>query len=173
MIGTEKEFTLEIKRILKSEGLLGRAPVMLMSLREQPYQSILDGTKKYEFRSRFPKKGCLAFLYVSNTVREIRGVAHFGRPLWNTAQALKKQGVLSPTDSVEVLDNYFHHGAGYAIPVLKTWELHPIKLEELKSLFPAFIVPQSYFWLDKKPELLAHLLETEVEAWHDSSSSAF
>jgi len=164
---------LNIQRVLETANLLNRMPVMLMSLREQPYQCILDRTKKYEYRSRFPDKECLAFVYVSNTARQIKGVVRLGRPLRDTAGGLKRQGVLTSTDSVEVLDDYFHHGAGYAIPILEIWKLHPVKLETLKSSFQGFAVPQSYYGLDSKPELLAYLLETEMEGSYDSPSAAF
>ncbi|AZR74373.1 hypothetical protein BBF96_13840 [Anoxybacter fermentans] len=46
---------------------------------------------------------------------------------------------------------------GYAIPVNSFQEIEPVTLDELKTIFPDFIPPQSYLIL-KKPDLLKFLL---------------
>lgn len=150
-----------IKQSLENEGLIDKMPFMLMSLRETPHKNILSGKKTYEFRSRFTKGESLAFIYVSNTVREIQSVIYFGEAIRGNAEALSVFD--NDTNSFEGLDAYFHHGEGCAIPVKGIWRLNPIKLSTLKKHFDGFVVPQSYYWLDNKPELLNMLLEMEVK----------
>lgn len=158
-----KKVIMYIKQSLENEGLIDKIPFMLMSLRETPHMNILSGKKKYEFRSRFTEGESLAFIYVSNTVREIQSIIYFGEAIRGNAEALSVYDYEHNSNSFEGLDNYFHHGEGCAIPVKAIWTLNPIKLSTLKKHFDGFVVPQSYYWLSNKPELLNMLLEMEVK----------
>ena len=53
--------------------------------------------------------------------------------------------------------DYMHNDIGYAIPVKKITLIEDVSLEELKSKFLDFVPPQSYYILDRKPELLNFL----------------
>lgn len=50
-----------------------------------------------------------------------------------------------------------YNNIGYAIPIEKITLLKELSLVELQKHFPNFVVPQSYYILDKKPELLSFL----------------
>ena len=154
-----------IKQILEKEGLINNIPFMLMSLRETPHKHILDGEKKYEFRSRFTKGESLAFIYVSNTVREIQSIIYFGEAIRGNAEKLSVYDNENDSNVVEKLERYFHHSEGCAIPIKAIWRLSPINLTKLKKHFNGFVVPQSYYWLSNKPELLNILLEMEGEGY--------
>jgi len=45
--------------------------------------------------------------------------------------------------------------------IKKIIPLKEVSLEELRKVFPDFVVPQSYYILDKKPELLNYLKSKE------------
>ena len=53
---------------------------------------------------------------------------------------------------------YLHKGIGYAIPVLRMIEIEPVSLSELQKKFVDFVIPQSYYMLNNKNELLDFLL---------------
>ena len=52
---------------------------------------------------------------------------------------------------------YLYNNIGYAIPVEEIIPIKEVPLSELQQQFPNFVVPQSYYILDKKPELLSFL----------------
>jgi hypothetical protein len=57
---------------------------------------------------------------------------------------------------------YMYNDIGYALPIESITLIEPIGLEELRNEFPDFVVPQSYYSLDKKPKLKS-LLESRLE----------
>lgn len=56
----------------------------------------------------------------------------------------------------EMMD-YMYNNIGYAIPVKKIIPIEEISLKELQNNFLDFAPPQSYYILDRKPELLEFL----------------
>ncbi len=61
-------------------------------------------------------------------------------------------------NSYDSMMKYFDKGRGFAIPILNFIETEPITLSELYNNFDSFTVPQSYYILNNKPELLKFLL---------------
>ena len=56
---------------------------------------------------------------------------------------------------------YLYNNIGYAIPIEEIIPIEEVPLSELQQNFPNFVVPQSYYILDKKPELLSFLESRE------------
>ena len=56
---------------------------------------------------------------------------------------------------------YLYNNIGYAIPIEEINPIEEVPLSELQKKFPNFVVPQSYYILDKKPELLSFLESRE------------
>lgn len=56
---------------------------------------------------------------------------------------------------------YLYNNIGYAIPIEEINPIEEVPLSELQKNFPNFVVPQSYYILDKKPELLSFLESRE------------
>lgn len=153
---------MHIGQYLENEGIRDDIPFMLMSLREIPHLNILKGIKKYEFRSRFTTKESLAFIYVSK-IRAVQSIIYFGEPIRGNAEELAIYDFEHSLNFQEQLAEYFHHRDGYAIPVKEIWKLKPIELNTIKNNIEGFVIPQSYYWLKSKPQLLHMLLEMEVQ----------
>lgn len=132
---------------------------LLLSLREGPYNEIVCGIKKYEYRTRYPKEPTIAFIYVSQKVKAIRAVIEFEAPIIGSEEEISQMADQIKPGSYEGIMEYFKHRNGYAIPIKKIIEFEPILLDELRDRFPGFVVPQSYYLLERKEELLKFLLE--------------
>ena len=44
---------------------------VLLSLREEYYKKMLEGTKKYEYRTRYLKEETIGYIYISKTLKKI------------------------------------------------------------------------------------------------------
>lgn len=132
---------------------------LLLSLQEEPYREILNGTKKYEYRTHFPKESTTAFVYVSQKVKAVKAIIEFDCPVLGSAEEISRLSDQIKPGSYDSLMRYLKGGTGYAIPVKKITEFEPISLEELRKRFSGFTVPQSYYFLETKEELLQFFLE--------------
>ena len=132
---------------------------VLMSLREEYYQQILNGTKKYEYRTRYLKEESNAYIYISKTRKSIVAKINFGEPIIGDAKTIALIAEEEQTGSFNDMIAYFYKNIGYAIPIESVTIIDDIDLIQLKKDFPNFVVPQSYYILDKKPELLSYLDE--------------
>lgn len=128
--------------------------LVLMSLKPEPYRDIREGRKYYEFRTRYFRGPTIAFIYVSAPVRAVKAVIRFGSPILGTAEELARSTGRGQTGPLEKLEAYLHGKKGYALPVEQVTVLEPISLEELRQKIPGVSIPQSYYFLDSKPELL-------------------
>lgn len=130
---------------------------VLMSLREEYYQAMLEGTKKYEYRTRYLKEASFAYIYISKTKKSIVAKITFWKPIIGTAQEIAELAEQENPGCYHDMIDYFSHGVGYALPIKEITPIKEVSLDTLKKIFPDFVVPQSYYILDKKPELLAYL----------------
>lgn len=130
---------------------------VLMSLREEYYQAMLDGTKKYEYRTRYLKEASKAYIYISKTRKSIVAKIKFGEPIIGNAHKIASISEQETPGSYNDMLGYLYNDIGYAIPIEKIEEIEEIPLNELNEKFSNFTVPQSYYILDKKPELLLFL----------------
>lgn len=125
---------------------------ILISLKPQFYQLILEGVKKHEFRKRFPNKKVKAFIYVTNPVSAVKALFEFDTPIKNPEELIDQDGV-----GVEEFINGGKPGR-VAVPIRRIIPLKKsVDLITLKRDFdtPA---PQSYFYLRNNPRLLEYLL---------------
>ena len=58
-----------------------RKPIILLSLREEYFNQMLDGKKKYEYRTRYLKEETIAYIYISKTLKRIIAKIEFGMPI--------------------------------------------------------------------------------------------
>lgn len=127
-------------------------------MRPQPYNDILNGMKKYEYRRAFLNEAVTAFIYVSSPVKEIRGVIQFGKPIIDSVEKIAMiaeqeqsgwgEGIISYMSGLET---------GYAVPILSLQEIPPIPLQQLRSTYQ-FTAPQSYIYLETNKKLKEALL---------------
>lgn len=123
---------------------------ILMSIRKEPFEALLDGRKRHEFRRRFYiKEPCQVVFYVSSPVSAICGVGIFDKPiednLENLFKMVEEHSFSSPVSLRKYLEGL---KKGYALPIRKSKEISPITLSELKEEIPGFTPPQSYYNLD-------------------------
>lgn len=127
--------------------MLSRPP-LLLSLKPRYADLVFDDLKKVEFRRRIATnmKGRDVFIYVSSPARHLRGgfhVAnvHSGAPdeIWEKVSEL---GSVDKRD----FDSYFEgRSVAYALEISDVWKCeNPIKLDDLRSRFQNFVVPQSW-----------------------------
>lgn len=130
---------------------------VLLSLREEYYKKMLEGTKKYEYRTRYLKEETIAYIYISKTLKKIVAKIEFGEPIIGNAHQIASISEKENSGSYDDMLQYLYNDIGYAIPVKKIIPIQEISLNELKELFSDFVPPQSYYILDKKPKLLNFL----------------
>lgn len=131
---------------------------VLLSLQEQPYLDIKSGIKIYEYRTRYQKVPTTAFVYVSQKVKKIMGIMEFGSPIIGSAEEISSISEKIKPGSYDVMMEYMKKGVGYAIPVKQLTEIEPVSLKDLRCKIKGFTVPQSYYMLNNKKELLEYLL---------------
>lgn len=134
---------------------------VLMSLREEYYDAIVKGEKTFEYRTRYLKGPSTAFIYISKTKKSIVAKIEFDSPIIGTAEEISSLAEKENPGCYNNMMDYFSKGTGYAIPILSITKIDEVKLEDLKKQFPNFVVPQSYYILDKKIDLLNYL-ETHI-----------
>ena len=130
---------------------------VLMSLREEYYEAMLEGRKHYEYRTRYLKEKSEAYIYISKTKKSIVAKIRFGEPIIADANTIALIAEKEEPGSYNDIVEYLYNNIGYAIPVEEIIPIKEVSLNELQQQFPNFVVPQSYYLLVKKPELLSFL----------------
>lgn len=131
---------------------------ILLSLQEKPYNEIKSGEKIYEYRTRYQKVPTTAFIYVSQTVKKITGIIEFDTPIIGTDEEISRLAESLKEGSYQGMKQYLNKGIGYAIQVKKLIEIEPVSLQTLRERFSNLVVPQSYYLINNKKELLDFLL---------------
>lgn len=136
--------------------------LVLMSLREEYFEKMLSGEKGFEYRKSFRKTPTKCFIYISKTRKAISGLVEFGQPIFGSANEICEIAEKDEPGSFLGMKAYLGKGKGVAIPIKKVYEFSPVSLEELKSKINRFTVPQSYYMLDQKPEIVDLLVDKPV-----------
>ena len=86
-------------------------------------------------------------MYVSKPIQEISGIIRLGK-----RELLSDWKDIYKDDKIVVgrIEDYEKRKNKYAMPVLSYQRTSGIKLCEIQSEFPEFLIPQSYYYLDKK-----------------------
>ena len=127
---------------------------IILSMKPYWFDKIMSGEKIYEYRTRFANEELEAYIYVSQPVCAITGILHLGRKEY--LQTWRDEN--SENDElVRRIDAYMERGNKVAMPVLKYQHTNQISLQELREKVEAFIVPQSYYYLDEEGELLKYI----------------
>ncbi len=133
---------------------------VLISLKPEYFQWMLDGYKKYEYRSRFPETKTITFIYVTKPIGAIKACIEFDKPIKNHEELIgcSGQGV---EDFIEG-----RKGNKMAIPIRK---IHLLKANiDLNTMREHGVTaPQSFSYIKKDSSFFA-LLKSNVEgdiAW--------
>jgi predicted transcriptional regulator len=132
---------------------------ILLSLHEHPHQDILAKRKQYEYRRQFVYTPVNAFIYVSGRIHGICAYAEFGDPIIGSIEKIITVNKSDVRPNEEGIRRYFKSSSNcFAIPIIKYKELPNQPLASLRKNFHPFTPPQSYIFLERKPELLHYLL---------------
>lgn len=123
---------------------------ILMSIRKEPFEALLDGKKRHEFRRRFHiKEPCQVVFYVGFPVSAICGVGIFDVPIEdsieNIVKIIEKHDFSSSTSLRKYLGGLER---AYALPIIKSKKISPISLGKLREEITGFSPPQSYCSFD-------------------------
>lgn len=140
-------------------GFANGKRTIILSLQPKPYNNILNGTKKYEYRRKFLKESVNAFIYVSSPIKEIRGYLDFGQPIIDKVERIGEIAEQEKIGGANGIKRYMDGlETGFAIPILSIREIKPLSLEELRDKFD-FTAPQSYINIDSIPKLKEVLVQ--------------
>lgn len=122
---------------------------VLLSLKPEVFQNVLSGKKIYEHRRVFPDGPVIAYIYISRPVQAIAGILYLG----NKKEIIEwKETYKYDSAAQERIDEYLKHHK-VAMEIQKFQNTSSISLENIKKVFPDFLIPQMYYHLDDHPLL--------------------
>lgn len=126
---------------------------VILSFKPEWYEQIMSGNKIFEYRWQFPKEEVMAFIYVSRPVQQVMGYIYFSEKhsLEERLEEYKNSEV-----AVNEITRQLEHNR-YVMDVKGYQETESITLKEIKTAFPEFVIPQSYYYLDNYPELFLYI----------------
>ena len=130
---------------------------MLLSLKPKVFQNVLSGEKIFEHRKVFPDEPVIAYIYVSRPVQALTGVMYLGN---KKEIAEWKETYKEDCAALERIDEYLKHYK-VVMEIQKFQNTSSIPLEDIKKVFPNFLIPQMYYYLDNHP-LLQYLNDNLV-----------
>lgn len=127
--------------------------MFLLSIKKEPFDALVQGQKKHEFRRKFSevRANFLVAFYVSFPTKAVTGVAEFGPVIKGRISELLDLAETHTWDHpLELTAEYFAGCEfGYALPLVSIRKFEkPINLERLRELVPGFRPPQSFLSLD-------------------------
>ncbi len=125
---------------------------MLLSFKPYVYEKIASGEKIFEHRRTFPDGPIKAYMYVSSPVCAIKGILYLGK-----RHRLEdwKEEFSYDRDAIARVEE-FMESANYAAEIVEFQETNTISLSTLRLEVEKFVVPQMYYFLEKR-ELLSYL----------------
>ncbi|WP_028518808.1 hypothetical protein [Ruminococcus flavefaciens] len=129
---------------------------ILLSFKSDIYQHLQTGEKIFEHRSVFPDEPIKAYLYISKPVMAIGGVLELSN---KTAIAEWKDTYKDDPEVVRRIDKYLSQHK-YAMQINSFQDTNMISLQKIRSIFPSFVVPRMYYFIDDSP--LLKYLESEL-----------
>lgn len=127
----------------------------MISLKEEYFKRILNGTKAFEFRRVFAKsldEPFLCAIYVSSPIRAIRGIIHFDKPIKGLIEEIIDLAKKSDYPFIEGVRKYLEgKDTAYALPIKEPIEFKkPITLNSIQKVYPGFRPPQSFYCLENQ-----------------------
>lgn len=129
---------------------------MLLSLKPEVFQNVQSGKKIYEHRKVFPDEPVKAYIYISKPIQALAGIMYLGNKInieyW-------KEKYKEDIDAQIRIEDYLKHYK-VAMEIQKFQNTSSITLADIKKVFPNFLIPQMYYYLDNHP--LLHYLEDNL-----------
>ncbi|MCH7850689.1 MAG: hypothetical protein IH845_03545 [Nanoarchaeota archaeon] len=126
----------------------------ILSINKNSANALYVGSKKHEFRKRFPKYVGEAriFLYETSPVKAITGAIICSPPIEGSIDSMCS--LLGPNsfDTEKTLRKYFGDSPnGYALPVIHVERFkRSVSLDEIRSLLRKFTPPMSFLSLENE-----------------------
>lgn len=130
---------------------------MLLSLKPEVFQNVKSGTKIYEHRRVFPDEPIKAYIYISRPIQALAGIMYLGN---KTNIEDWKEKYKDDAYAQKRIDEYLKHFK-VVMEIQKFQNTSSISLEDIKKVFPNFLIPQMYYYLDDHP-LLQYLNDNLV-----------
>lgn len=122
---------------------------VLLSLKPEVFQNVLSGKKIYEHRKVFPDGPVTAYIYISRPIQALTGIMYLG----NKKEIIEwKKTYKDDCAALERIDEYLKHHK-VVMEIQKFQNTMSVSLDEIKKVFPKFIIPQMYYYLDDHPML--------------------
>lgn len=142
-------------------------PEYILSIRNEPAEAMLKGTKPHEFRRKFDTYTgeIKAYLYVTSPRQQIIGHVIFREPIQTHPNNLIKLLRNNKHDQEDNLRQYFQRlTKATALPVKRVVRYRtPIPLSEIRRQIPGFQPPMSYLKLTNKHERIRKMLKEHEE----------
>ena len=132
---------------------------LLLSFKPEWYEKIKNGSKIFEYRRTFTNEEVMAYMYVSQPMKQIVGKIHLGKRIsineW-------KETYSDVPEVMERIEDYLSRHQ-YAMPILSFQMTNKIMLDELRMFNSKFVCPQMYYYLDNYPELFEYIKENAYD----------
>ena len=143
---------------------------ILLNIQPRFAESILNGTKKWEYRKMAPKinEETKMLLYASGDVRAVVGECLVTEVIRLPLDELIERTIYESNSTKEGLLSYFSNatiGSALHLKDPKTYK-DPINLSEIVKLVSDFIPPQNFYYLrseDKRFSKLYRLIESKTK----------
>lgn len=133
--------------------------MIILSLQPEPYDKIVKGLKKYEFRRKFLSLPVNAFIYVSSPIKAIKGFIEFGQPIWDEVEKIGEIAEMDGSGTKDGIKEYMNGlEQGYAIPIISVRQIESMPLSDLRTKYN-FTAPQSYINIESNPSLAKELFK--------------
>ncbi len=94
--------------------------IILLSIRENYFDSMISGNKKYEYRKRYRKVKTKALIYISKTKKSIVGIVEFGEPIVGNSECISRFSAQNGDSNYHDMKEYLGtNNECYAIPIEK------------------------------------------------------
>lgn len=117
---------------------------MLLSLRPEVYENVVEGKKIFEHRKTFPDEPIKAYIYISRPIQAIAGVMYLDNKIslddWKIKYSYDSSAVQRITE--------YQTRNRFAMQIVKFQDTTKIPLAVVKEKFPKFVIPQMYYYLD-------------------------
>ena len=135
---------------------------IFLSFSPEYYDTLAEGTKKFEYRKRFADDEVMAYIYLTSPVRKVVCKVHLGKKV--NVEDLRT--VYTDEKTGKRIESYIRDGWIWAMPILEVIFLRPVTLDEIRDAIPDFMPPRSYIYLDGNERLKDFLkLREKVTGW--------
>lgn len=136
---------------------------ILLSFDYDVFKKLERGKKAIEYRVHFPKDEVTAYFYVCRPIQAISGIAHFDNRI-QLDEFIQKYA--HNKDAMKILEE-MKIDCNFAVPLKLFTPTNYLSLSEVKTVFPDFLIPRMYYFLDNKPELF-EFLKTNIKPSGDT-----